>query len=81
MEEDRRQKLLNGMNKVFSAEDEANRESEVKPKVWPTFLPTKVYRSRAEWLIQEGLQDGSHGVWTEDKVLQLSWQPESMPTD
>ena len=52
VEEERRQKLLNG--KTYE-EDEANRESELKPKVYPTFKPTKVYRSRAEWLIQEGL--------------------------
>ena len=69
IEEERRQKLLNG--KTYE-EDEANRESDVKPKEWPTFMPAKVYRSRAEWLIQEGLQEDG-AVYAEDKILQLSW--------
>ena len=46
LEEERRQKLLRGNN-------EADRgESDVKPKIFPTHMPHKVYRNRTECLIE-----------------------------
>ena len=73
-EEEKRQKLLRGNN-------ESDRgESEVKPREYPTHTPHKVYRNRTECLI-ERLEEGVEGgILTEDNILQLSWQPETLPT-
>lgn len=45
-------------------------------------MPHKVYRNRTQCLI-ERLELGAElagGILTEDNILQLSWQPETLPT-
>ena len=43
-EEERRERLLRGTN-------DSQKESEVKPKEFPTHMPRKIYRNRTECLI------------------------------
>ena len=44
-------------------------------------MPKKTYLNRTHCLI-ERLEDGqdASGILTEDKILQLSWQPETLPS-
>lgn len=45
-------------------------------------MPQKVYRNRTDCLI-ERLEEGAElasGILTEDKIMQLPWQPETLPT-
>lgn len=44
-------------------------------------MPHKVYKNRTQLLIDR-LNEGRDmaDIFTEDKILQLSWQPETLPT-